>query len=127
MSCERQQEISRYVDNELDPASQQEFSTHVRTCPECSKAILEDVALKQVVRSAGRRFQAPPELRLAVANKLRPRRRLILAWGWVSAAACLATAVLIVVFLYPQKRQQESTLAELVDQHVAALASQNPV
>ncbi len=127
MSCTWQPKISQYVDNELDAASQQEFSAHMRTCSECSAEVLKEVALRQTIRNAGRRFYAPPELRLAVQNRLHPRRRLMLVWGWATAAACMAMAALVFVFLYPRKSAPESPLAELVDQHVAALASQNPV
>jgi anti-sigma factor RsiW len=127
MSCEWQQKIPLYVDNELDSASQQAFAAHLHTCTECSAAMLEEVALHQAVRTAGKRFQAPPDLRLAVEKKLRSRPRLRFAWGWATAAACLMMAALVSVFLFPHKGEGESTLAELVDQHIAALASQNPV
>jgi anti-sigma factor RsiW len=127
VSCEWHQKISQYVDNELDLASQQDFSAHLRACRECSAATQEEVALQQAVRSAGKRFQAPPDLRRAVENKLRSRRKSGLPWRWAIAAACLAMAALVLFFSYSQKSEQESTLAELVDQHVATLASQNPV
>jgi anti-sigma factor RsiW len=115
------------VDNELDPASQKEFSLHLRTCPECSTTMLEEVTLQQAVRSAGRRFHAPPDLRLAVENKLRPRTRFGFAWRWGLAAACLVVATWVTVFLYSQKDDSLPAIAELVDLHVATLASPNPV
>ena len=66
MSCQQREKVVLYLDDELEPAAQQEFSSHLNTCQECPGALSEQMELKKALRIAGRRYSAPPELHAAV-------------------------------------------------------------
>ena len=60
MSCPWREKVARYVDHELDAKDEQQFSAHLRDCPECTAAVNEQMALKKAVRSARLRNCMPP-------------------------------------------------------------------
>ncbi len=139
MSCNWQQKVHLFADNELGSGNlgvsgfdasekdRQEVSAHLRDCSECANFMLQLQALKHSVRSAGLQFTAPEELRASIKKRLRPRRfGLPPVWRWSLAAACLFLIGLFGIFLY-SNRKDDLMLAEVIDQHVTALASQNPV
>jgi anti-sigma factor RsiW len=101
-------DVERFADGEssLDPR-------HLQECPECAKAVLATVQMKHAVRDAMRTEPAPDRLRRRVAQRT--------PW-WIAVAAILAT--IVVAFAL---RTQSDPTAELVDLHVTALASANPV
>jgi anti-sigma factor RsiW len=127
MSCEWREKVGPYVDDELAGTGQQEFSRHVTACQECTLAVAEQMSLKKAVRVAGNRFSAPPELHAAIYRQLHPRKSASLWWKWAAAAAGLAVLVLAVLLVIPRDKAESSMMAGLVDQHVIALASPNPV
>ena len=61
MNCEWRQKADLYVDNELDPASQQEVARHLLNCAECAAVVMDQHEFKKTVRVAGKRFSAPPD------------------------------------------------------------------
>lgn len=127
MNCKYRQKIELYADGELGPPEQREVSNHLATCPECSAALLELLEMKKSVRLAGNRFSAPPELRRAVQEKLRVRKTSVAFWKLGFAAACCLLIATIEVSVYSREQGQNSIIAGLVDQHIIALASPNPV
>jgi anti-sigma factor RsiW len=127
MSCEWREKTSLYADQELDVASEDQLSLHLRTCPECSAALAEQLALKKAVRIAGNKFSAPAQLHAAVYRELNPWSRASSLRKWLPAVAGLAAVVLAVILLAGGPREDEPMLAGLVDQHITALASSNPV
>jgi anti-sigma factor RsiW len=127
MSCEWREKVGPYVDDELAGTGHQEFSRHVTGCQECTSAVAEQMSLKKAVRVAGNRFSAPPELHAAIYRQLHPRRSASQLWKWATAAAGLAVLVLAVMLVIPHDKADSSMMAGLVDQHVIALASPNPV
>jgi anti-sigma factor RsiW len=127
MSCEWRKKTSLYADDELEAAAQQEVSAHLSECAECSEALAEQLALKKSVRIAGNQFNAPPELHAAVFRQLHPRRSASSLWKWVSATAGIAVVVLALMLGLRDGKSEEPMLAGLVDQHITALASANPV
>jgi len=126
MNCEWREKSVLYVDGELEPASQQAFAGHLEGCPECSSAVLEQQELKKAVRLAGKRFTAPPEL-YAEVRKSQASRFGVKGWLWVLLAACVLLAAAVGTGFYLGTRGENSTTAELVDQHVTMLASANPM
>lgn len=127
MSCEWRNKTSLLADDELEATAQEELSAHLRECPECSEALTEQLALKKSVRIAGNQFSAPAELHAAVFRQLHPRSSASSAWKWISVAATLGVVVLALMLLAPNSKREEPMLAGLVDQHITALASANPV
>jgi anti-sigma factor RsiW len=127
MSCEWRNKTSLYADDELEASAQEQLTAHLHTCAECSEALAEQLALKKAVRVAGKQFSAPAELHSAVFRQLRPRSSASSWWKWLSAAAGLAAVVLAVMLAISNRKPEEPMLAGLVDQHITALASANPV
>jgi len=126
MSCQWRDKVALYVDNELDPAAQQDFSAHLATCGECPDAVSEQMELKKALRVAGARFTAPPELHAAIYKSIHPARNVSPWWKWAMAPVCLLLLGTIGFFLYPKSRP-DPMIASLVDSHNTAMASPNPV
>lgn len=127
MNCEWRQSVALYADDELEPRRHEEVAMHLRTCPECAAAVMDQIELKKAVRMAGHRFGAPPELRVALRKSLLSADTRPPLWRWSFVVlSVLALAVLgFVVFSIPRRINPE--MAELVDQHITTLASANPV
>jgi len=127
MSCEWQEKIGLFVDDELQPADQQEISAHLSGCSECTAAVAEQLALKKAVRVAANRYAAPPDLHAAVYRQLHPHARVSPWWKWGMSAVCALLLVALGYSLWPRSSGKNPMMAELVDQHVIALSSSNPV
>jgi anti-sigma factor RsiW len=127
MSCEWREKIGPYIDDELAPAGRQEFSAHLGGCSECTAALAEQLALKKAVRTAGSKFAAPPDLHAAIYRQLHPEKKPVAWWRWVAVAASFAMVALAVLLILPRSAEDKRMTAELVDQHINALASSNPV
>ena len=140
MSCrEWQDRLQSYVDAEMPPQETEAFRAHVARCPDCASAALSLMEAKGALRRAGRRYEAPPELRARVVATVRrvspdeatekpqSRTRSVISWPrWAMAAA----AVLLLaagLFYFADRSQRTNSLAEFADLHVATLASANPV
>lgn len=129
MNCDLwQDKIDAFVDAELAADEARTFEEHLRLCPACSAETLARQQLKLETRSAGRRFAPSYEFEQRVQRKISPSRFRLWAWlpAVVGAAAAIAFAVLLTTTWHDHVLKQELT-AQLVDQHVAALASSNPV
>src|SRR3974390_1049438 len=101
MSCrEWQDRLQGYVDAEMPPQETEAFRAHVARCPDCASAALSLMEAKGALRRAGRRYEAPPELRARVVATVRrvspdeatekpqSRTRSVIAWPrWAMAAA----------------------------------------
>ena len=127
MSCQWREKISLYVDDELAPPARQDMAQHLRSCPECSAGLIDQLELKRTVHVAGRRFTAPPELRSALSRSVRGKSRSGSAWNWSMAFAIVILAAAVAWMAYSGWKQPDPQLAELVDQHITTLASSNPV
>jgi anti-sigma factor RsiW len=126
MSCQWREKVALYVDDELDPAAQKEFSNHLSACLECTAALSEQLQFKKALRVAGRSFTAPPELHAALYRAVHPNRSVSPWWKW--ALAPLSVLLLgIIGFLLIPRSQGNPLLAALVDTHITALASEHPV
>lgn len=127
MSCQWQDKISLFVDDELQGADQQQVSAHLSGCAECTAAVAEQLALKKAVQVGANRYAAPPDLHAAVYRQLHPHARVSFWWKWGMSAVCALLVVALGYALWPRSAGKDPLLAELVDQHVIALSSPNPV
>lgn len=127
MSCEWQEKVALLVDDELQPAAQEEVSAHLAGCPECTAAAAEQLALKKAVRLGANRYTAPPDLHASIYRQLHPHARVSPWWKWGMSLACLALVAALAFALWPKTGRNDPLTAELVDQHVIALSSPNPV
>jgi anti-sigma factor RsiW len=127
MSCNWREKVELFADDELQLADQQEVSSHLSACPECTAAVAEQLALKKAVRVAANRYSAPPDLHAAVYRQLHPHARVSPWWKWGMSAVCALLVFALGYALWPRSSAKDPLLAELVDQHVIALSSPNPV
>lgn len=134
MNCELWAEkLDAYVDGEMKEQELTAVEDHLRTCPNCASEALTRMQLKRATRSvAALRFTPPPELRRSIAKSIAPKRNRLAFLFSPALAVAVAAMVLVLgiavssaVFLRRAARQQD--LAQLLDMHVAALASPNPV
>ncbi|HEY3768783.1 MAG TPA: anti-sigma factor [Candidatus Angelobacter sp.] len=126
-NCEWQEKIGSYIDGELEPAAEQAVATHLQSCADCSATMLEQQELKKSVRVAGKRFTAPPDLYASVRKQIAPKPKASRLWQWSTVVASLALFVALGFMTYSRSHADNSTVAELIDQHVTMLASANPV
>ena len=123
MSCQWQDKVALYVDNELDAPAQQQFAAHLSSCTECPEAVLEQTALKRAVRLAGRSFSAPPELHAALYRSLHPHSATSPWWKWILAPLCAILLAAVGFLLWPKSGSTDPMASGLVDQHITMLAS----
>lgn len=126
MNCPWREKVILYADNELDAASEQQFSEHLHDCPDCAATVNAQMEFKKALRTAGRSFQAPPELHASVYRAIRPERRVNPLWKWALAPLSILLLGMIGYLLIPKSRP-DAMMARLVDQHVTNLATANPV
>jgi anti-sigma factor RsiW len=103
---------------------------HLRTCSSCAAEALSRLQLKRATRAAASaQFVPSPEFRLRiekiVQKRRKPRRKSVWIPGLATAVALVLIAVSAMVIARDRARNQ--AIAELVDLHVDALASANPV
>jgi|SRR5947209_12134298 len=127
MNCEVwQDKLDAFVDLELPPAELRDFQSHLRGCAACSAEAVARQRLKSQTRLAGQRFapSAEFEKRLLGARSASKRR-----WNWLPALATVAAALIVVAgfAMFKQRAGGRELVSQLVDQHVATMASANPV
>ena len=129
MNCDTwQDKIDAFVDAELAADEARGFEEHLHSCPACSAETRARQQLKLETRSAGRRFTPSYEFEQRVQSKI--ARSKIRIWAWLPALAGAAAVIALTVLLttaWHDRVLREQLTAQLVDQHVAALASSNPV
>src|SRR6476469_8411323 len=123
MTCDWREKIAPYVDDELDATAQQEAAAHLAGCSECTAAMAEHLALKKAVRVAATKFVAPPELHATIYRQLHPHARVSPWWKWGMSLVSLALGAA----LRTKRPAKDPMIAELIDQHVIALSSPNPI
>ena len=122
--------IDAYVDGACSPEELATFEDHLRACPECAADAISRLQMKRMTRAAAARYGPSPEFRLRVEKSIQPKRPPAWTFGWMPRLAVAAIALLLVVVglsVWMRHSAREQALAELVDLHVATLASTNPV
>jgi anti-sigma factor RsiW len=141
MGCEAWTEkLDAYFDGELPPGEARALQEHLRGCPGCAAQGLAKVQQKLAVKGAGQRFAPDPAFRARLEKSIGARRPSSSEpWGrrgWlpvfeiatVAALALIGVALFLIIHRGQDGRRDESQLmSELIDQHVATLASANPV
>lgn len=131
MACDLGREkLDAFVDGELPARMQQEFDAHLRGCSSCAATVAARTQLKIAVRNATvRRHLASAEFRRKMETQVlgRKRERLV-AWIWVPSLAAMVAILFGLVWLVrPARNSGTAIFSEILDLHVAALASANPV
>ena len=85
MTCAEAQElITALIDQELGQAERSSLEEHLSECPGCRRAFEEESALKQKIREASRRINAPAPLRNRILSDPRifpEKNRSARRWG----------------------------------------------
>ena len=127
MGCDQWTEkLDAYFDGELPSNEARAVAEHLRGCAACAADGLGRVQQKRAVRDAGLRFTPNPAFRTRIEKSFVPRptpgKRLWLPILAISVGVLAALATFLTL-----RQSQQQLIGELVDQHVATLASANPV
>jgi len=124
-------QLEAYLDGELKAGEMQELDRHLRECPACAAESLRRLQWKRTVHVAGQRYKADSGLRERVQKRVSGGRSVRISWRWPVFAAVAAVALVMAgLGIVEQERRliRESQVeSELVDLHVATLASSSPV
>lgn len=131
MTCDPWQEkLDAYVDGDgpqEDPAG---LDAHLRTCPSCAADALARLKMKRMTQAAAARYSPSPQFRLRIEKAIQKNRKSPWAFTWMPTLAACAVALALIIIsaaLWTRHSAREQTLAELLDLHVATMASANPV
>lgn len=131
MNCDLcREKLDAYVDESLLAEEFGAVDDHLRTCHSCASEALARVQMKRATRAAAARFSPSPEFRLRIEKAIQKERQPIWKIAWMPWALAAAAALLLVAIsgtVLARHAVREHALAELLDQHVATLASANPV
>jgi anti-sigma factor RsiW len=86
--------------------------------------------MKRMTQSAAARYSPSPEFRQRIEKSIQPIRRSTWRFGWMPSLGLAAVALVLLVAgfaIWLRHSAREQALSELVDLHVATLASANPV
>ncbi len=136
MTCDPWRDrLDAYVDAACSQEELASLEAHLRTCSSCAADALSRLQMKRMTQAAAARYAPSPEFRLRIEKSLQPKRRPAWAFArmsgtWMPAMAAVAVALVLLAIgltLWVRHTAREQALAELVDLHVATLASANPV
>jgi len=131
MACDAwRTKIDAYADGELSAEEARALGEHLRGCASCVASVASQIQLKGSVARAGKRYAPRAEFRARMARQFGPREpRPVRMQGWLPwlvAVAAVALAAVVVGHRALRSARPEA-FAEIVDMHVATLASTNPV
>jgi anti-sigma factor RsiW len=127
MNCATEK-LDAFIDGELSPAELAAVEAHLQGCPACSAEAIARLQLKRSIRAAAGAFQPSREFRAQVAAQIENRRRPMRLWNNpVLAAIAAVLLVAVSIPLIARHYARERAVSELLDLHVSALASANPV
>ncbi|MGA9643516.1 MAG: zf-HC2 domain-containing protein [Terriglobales bacterium] len=131
MTCDfSRTRLDAYVDSACPDEELASVEAHLRACPTCAADALARIQMKRMTQAAAARYKPSPEFRLRMEKSIQGNRRSRWAFLRIPEIAMLAVALLLLVIgatLWVRHAAREQALAELVDLHVATLASANPV
>jgi anti-sigma factor RsiW len=133
MACERWTEkLDAYVDGELPAAEARALDEHLRGCASCAAESLRTVQQRRAVQGAFHKFTPDPAFRARVQKSIAAPRPSLWSRRWLpvfvtATATALLIAIAVLLSLNRNRNSEQHLISELVDQHVATLASSNPV
>jgi anti-sigma factor RsiW len=131
MTCEPWRgKLDAYVDSEGSPEELANLEAHLRTCPSCAVDALGLMKLKRMTQAAAARYAPSPEFRQRIAKSVQANRKPVWQFGWLPRLVAVGAALALIfasAALWMRHSAREQALAELLDLHVATMASANPV
>jgi anti-sigma factor RsiW len=129
MNCEWRERLDAYADGELPQTEIEQMEAHLSNCSGCTAEALSWMQFKRSVHAAAADAFIPSrEFRTRLLNSIdtrrAPRRGL---WPTLIIGTAVIAAMLVAALILLQPRSRQDVLAEVVDLHVSALASANPV
>ena len=131
--------LDSYLDGELDSTQMADLDHHLRDCSACSAEALRRLQWKRAIHSAAQGYAPNSALRVQIQRCISPAKP---AWWQLRPVFAAAAAVLLLTggtriiqltknqphaLVVQHASQQNMVTGELVDLHVATLASLNPV
>jgi anti-sigma factor RsiW len=132
MTCDPWQEkLDAYVDGEGSQDDLAGLEAHLRTCPSCAADALGRLQMKRMTQAAAAaRYSPSPQFRLRIEKKIQASRKPVWAFAWIPQLVAFAVGLVLIIAsaaLWMRHSAREQTLAQLLDLHVATMASANPV
>jgi anti-sigma factor RsiW len=133
MTCDPwRDKLDAYVDGDASQIEIAGMAEHLRTCPSCAAEALGRLQMKRMTQAAAARYSPSPEFRRrmekSIQKSLRTDTKPVWAFAWMPRLVAVAALVAIVSsVVWMRHSAREQTLAELLDLHVATIASANPV
>lgn len=133
MTCDPwRDKLDAYVDGDASQGEIAGMGEHLRTCPSCAADALGRLQMKRMTQAAAARYSPSPEFRLrlqkSVQKNLRTDSKPVWGFSWIPRLVAVAALILIVAaVLWTRHSAREQAVAELLDLHVATMASANPV
>lgn len=128
------EKLEAYVDGSCPQGELPALEMHLQSCPQCAAEALRLSQLKQATRAAAAaRYSPSPQFRLRLEESLaggtRKSRKPRFAFAWMPVLATAALVLMVVAasVVWVRHAAREQAVAELLDLHVATLASANPV
>jgi anti-sigma factor RsiW len=142
MTCELHSDrLDAYVDESLPPEEFAAVENHLSACPSCTAEVLSRLQMKRAVRAAAASlasssgFRMRPEFRQqleeTIQRKRRPGKRgpgwLRSQTLWLAPAAVALLLIAVFASMLTRRAASNQATAELLDLHIATIASANPV
>jgi anti-sigma factor RsiW len=131
MTCDPwQAKLDSYVDGDGSQGDFASLAEHLRTCPSCAADALGRLQMKRMTQAAAVRYTPSPQFRLRIEKSIQKSRKPLWSFAGMPALAAFAVALVLIVAsaaLWMRHSDREQALAELLDLHVATMASANPV
>ena len=137
MTCNlHQDKLDAYVDESLPGEELSAFEYHLHSCPTCAAEALARLQLKRATRDAAANlslspeFSMRPEFRVQMEKSLRKSHRSLLKNSWLPWLATDGVTLFLValsITMFMRRTARDQAIAELVDLHVATMASANPI
>jgi len=131
MTCDQWRgKLDAYGDLACSEEERASIEAHLRTCASCAADALGRLQMKRMTQAAAARYSPSPEFRRRIEKSIQPKHSPAWTFGWMPRLAVGAVALVLLVVgltVWVRHSAHEQALAELVDLHVATLASANPV
>src|SRR5256712_5896017 len=130
MNCKDAQSlIDDYVDRELDLVRDLEIEQHLQEYTICSQGYKNHQALRNGLKASSLYFKPPADLQRRIQVSLRKAAKAettprVLPWRWLTIAAPIAAAAIVVLSLVPFLRgpfTDDLLAREVISSHVRSL------
>jgi anti-sigma factor RsiW len=128
MNCSVAHEmLGPFFDGELDANAEILLRVHLSECEACSALLARLQMRRDLIRSAGLSFEAPPALEARIRKGIRANRRNWPDWrSWAAVAAAVLIASTVSIRALQQRGDAASRLNEqVISDHVRALMTEH--